>query len=236
MNTQTQRYNSAFRRIEHRLKVVCGAGEYLPFYKLIENAARKNSVVGQYERILRHFGSLRNVLVHERQEYAVPNERAVLQIEAIATTLESPPKLIPMFSMNVATCTLTDSIGSASRTMYDRRFSQLPVVDGTGVVGLLTAETIARWLATRLQSDGILESEPVEAVLKHREKDSTYILLGPDASIFDALASFDDALHAGSDLDAIFVTNNGSKSEGLMGILTPFDIPRLIREAQLNTD
>ena len=31
----------------------------------------------------------------------------------------------------------------------------LQIVDGAGVVGLLTAETIARWLATRLQSAGI---------------------------------------------------------------------------------
>ena len=33
-------------------------------------------------------------------------------------------------------------------------FSQLPVCDGSEFAGLLTAETIARWLATQLIEDG----------------------------------------------------------------------------------
>lgn len=120
--------------------------------------------------------------------------------------------------------------------MYDLKFSQLPVVDDRGLIDLLTSETIARWVATRLESDGILESEPIETVLAHRERDSTHRVLSREATVFDALDLFDEALHAGNDLDAILLTNSGSNKEMLLGILTPFDIPRMFREAQLRTD
>lgn len=235
MNQLTQRFDSAYRRIEHQLKVICESDQYLAFYKLIEMAAKASPAVRQSERLLRTFGNLRNVLVHDKLEMAVPNEQTVLKIEAIANTLENPPKLVQLFSMKVETCSLMDSVGKAARTMHDMCFSQLPVLDGNRVVGLLTAETIARWLATRLQADGILEGEPVEAVLKHQELDSTYKFHSREASVFDGLASFDEALHGGNDLDAILLTHSGSKTESLLGIVTPADIPHLIREAQLNT-
>ena len=132
---------------------------------------------------------------------------------------------------------MTQLVGSAARIMHDKSFSQLPVVEGSKIVGLLTTETIARWLATQFQkNEGILEDEPIAAVLKHQEKDSTYKVLAREANAFDALALFDEALHAGNDLDAILLTHNGSKNELLLGILTPYDIPRLISEAHLNTD
>lgn len=138
--------------------------------------------------------------------------------------------------MNVETCSPTDSILAAARTMHDKKFSQLPVVDDGGVVALLTSETIARWLAARLERDELLQSEPVESVLQHRENDSTFEFASRNATIFDALELFDKALHAGKDIDAILITQAGRKHESLLGILTPFDIPRLLKEAQLKSE
>lgn len=237
MNELPRRFESAYTRIEHQLKIVCKSDRHLAFYELIDRAIKSNNVVRNFESFLRKVGDLRNVLVHEKPQIAVPTEEAVLKIEAIANVLEHPTKLVSLFSMQVETCTVTELVGSAARIMHDKSFSQLPVVEGSKIVGLLTTETIARWLATQFQkNEGILEDEPIAAVLKHQEKDSTYKVLSREANAFDALATFDEALHAGNDLDAILLTHNGSKNESILGILTPFDIPQLIREVKLNTD
>jgi predicted transcriptional regulator len=115
--------------------------------------------------------------------------------------------------------------------MHDNSFSQLPVHDGEKLVGLLTGETIARWLAARFDGGvGILEEEPVGKVLEHQEAVG-YVLVGQAATVFDGLKEFDQSLHSGTSLQAIIVTASGRATETPLGILTPSDIPGLMRAA-----
>ena len=117
--------------------------------------------------------------------------------------------------------------------MYDNSFSQLPVHDGEKLVGLLTGETIARWLAARLEGRvGILEEEPVDKVLQHQEE-AGYVIVAQIATVFDGLKEFDQSLHSGRTLQAVIVTANGRPSEAPLGIVTPTDIPGLVRSAKL---
>jgi predicted transcriptional regulator len=116
--------------------------------------------------------------------------------------------------------------------MYDHSFSQLPVLDSEKLVGLLTGETIARWLAVRLAGGvGILEEEPVGKVLEHQEA-AGYVLVGRAATVFDGLKAFDQSLRSGTALQAVIVTANGQATESPLGIVTPSDIPGLVRAAE----
>ena len=116
--------------------------------------------------------------------------------------------------------------------MHDNSFSQLPVHDGEKLVGLLTGETIARWLAARLDGGvGILEEEPVRKVLEHQEA-AGYVLVAQAATVFDGLKAFDQSLRSGTALQAVIVTANGQATETPLGIVTPSDIPGLVRAAE----
>jgi predicted transcriptional regulator len=149
-----------------------------------------------------------------------------------ADLITSPPPLLSVASKSVHSCRPSDPVGAAARVMHDNSFSQLPVQDSEKLVGLLTGETIARWLAVRLGGgDGILEEEPVGKVLEHQEAVG-YILVGKAATVFDGLKEFDHSLHSGTSLQAIIVTANGKASETPLGIVTPSDIPGLVRAAE----
>jgi predicted transcriptional regulator len=116
--------------------------------------------------------------------------------------------------------------------MHDNSFSQLPVHDGERLVGLLTGETIARWLAARLEGgDGILLEEPVDKVLEHQEE-AGYVLVATTVTVFDGLTAFDQSLRSGAALQAVIVTANGKATETPLGIVTPSDIPGLVRAAE----
>lgn len=232
----TRRFEAAFRRIEGYLSTIVGNTTYVTFSRLIEDAGDRNPIVRRSRRMLRKFADLRNLLAHENRDLAIPSVTAVQQIEGLAELLQNPPKLISLFSMEVITCNPTDSVGKAARIMQDHEFSQIPIVDDRGLVDLLTTETIVRWLATRLESDGILECEPIESVLPYRESDSIYRVLPRTATVFDALRLFDKTLHSGKTLDAILLTHSGDNKERLLGIVTPFDIPRMLHETRLNAN
>src|SRR5262245_29114152 len=222
MHALTSRLISAFNRIEKRLEAIVGSKDYLPFAQLVDKAAGKNSAVRQFRKRLKSLGSLRYLLVHDHEhhkEVAVPTERTVRGLEALAETITSPPPLLTVAAKPVRTCRPSDRVGAAARVMHDNSFSQLPVLDGEKLVGLLTGETIARWLAARLDGGvGILEEEPVGKVLEHQEE-ARYVLVAKTATVFDGLNEFDQSLRSGTTLQAVIVTANGQATETPLGIV-----------------
>jgi predicted transcriptional regulator len=166
------------------------------------------------------------------KEVAVPTERTVRGLETLAETITLPPPLLTVATKPVRTCRPSDPVGAAARVMHDNSSSQLPVHDGEKLVGLLTGETIARWLAARLDGGvGIPEEEPVAKVLEHQEA-AGYVLVAQAATVFDGLKAFDQSLRSGTALQAIIVTANGKVTETPLGIVTPSDIPGLVRAAE----
>jgi predicted transcriptional regulator len=178
---------------------------------------------------LKDYGELRNFVVHEyrRDEpVAIPSSQTVERLIAIRNELLSPPKLINLFRKPVETCAPTDPIGVAAKKMHDGVFSQLPIYDGDMMIGLLTAETVARWIASCLAgSVGILEEETVDKVMQYAEETPNHTLMGQSATVFDALAVFDEFFQSGASLDAIILTVSGRNTESPMGIITVADMP-----------
>ncbi len=120
-------------------------------------------------------------------------------------------------------------VGEVAALMLDGDFSQVPIYSGRTFVALLTAETITRWLAAKLAGGiGLLEEAPVEDVLPHTEDPNNYVLLARDATVYDALGKFQEFSERGASLDAILLTQSGRREERPLGILTVFDIPRLL--------
>ena len=115
------------------------------------------------------------------------------------------------------------------KKMHDGVFSQLPIYDGNNYIGLLTSETIARWLATAFVGDGqgIVGEESVAEVLKHQKNSENYKFMPAKATVPEALAAFEDFQQRGKRLEAILLTNTGRPSEPMRGIVTIHDIPKL---------
>jgi len=96
------------------------------------------------------------------------------------------------------------------------------------LVGLLTSETIARWLGAMLaEGIGLLEEAHVETVLQYTEDHDHYQLVARRRSVVDVIEMFEDYTRRGKSLDAVIITQTGSREEMPLGILTIFDVPQL---------
>jgi hypothetical protein len=71
----------------------------------------------------------------------------------------------------------------------------------------------------------------VGKVLEHQEA-AGYVLVARAATVFDGLKAFDQSLRSGTALQAVIVTANGQATESPLGIVTPSDIPGLVRAAE----
>jgi predicted transcriptional regulator len=123
-----------------------------------------------------------------------------------------------------------EPIGPVAERMYERAYSQVPVYRGKNLVGLLTADAIARWVGSvqgrpRHSSDRTTVGE----VLALAEATDSLALADLEVTVQGVLERFDHAMHEGAPLTAVLVARNGAATEKPVGIVTVADLPRLRR-------
>jgi transcriptional regulator with XRE-family HTH domain len=129
---------------------------------------------------------------------------------------------------DVEWCGADDPVGPVALRMYSGDYSQMPVRDRLAWEGMLTAETIARWTAARTARGlGYDEQAPVREVLPYAEDPDNFRVVGRDAPVPAVLGLFDEFAARGKPLAAVLVTATGQPHGDLLGIVTPFDLPKL---------
>lgn len=227
----SDRFLDSFSSIERCLRKITKKGKGVRFYALVDAACKFNHAVGRFRDDLKEYADLRNAIVHERTDghvIAEPNDQAVEKIKHIASLLLNPPKVIPLFQTEVYTLSVSDPIAKAAKGIFDQSFSQIPIYYGHRFAGLLTTNTVARWLGACVKDDLFSLAETlITHVLSFTEDQNNFSFLSSHATLFDALARFQDWERIGKRLEAILITQNGKPTEPLIGIVTIWDLPKL---------
>lgn len=227
---RADRYLAAFAQLEAHLRRRAGS-ERLRFNALIDQLASIDPVVAYHASALKEHGEIRNFLSHRGRvrPIAEPYAATIAQVEALREAVIDPPSALDALgSIKVEICRADEPVSRALEVIIAGDFSQVPVVDGAEIVGLLTAETVARWIGFALR-EGVNPAldEPVARALPRQEPSSGWELLGTNASVYDVLGRFDSWTSAGKSLDAILFTRKAAHHTPIKGIATPFDMPRL---------
>lgn len=120
-----------------------------------------------------------------------------------------------------------DRIGPVARTMYESHYSQVPVRDGERWIGLLTMETIARWMAGRGRHDlNVDDRAPVREVLAYSDDARDFRVVQPGTPPDEIVTHFDAAAGRGQPLKAVLVAGR-SPRRPLEAIVTAHDLPNL---------
>lgn len=192
-----------------------------------------HQVVTQNDSTLKALIDLRNVLQHSHMQsgrpIATPRLDAVEAIEAIADQVENAPK-ITTFMIELPTIVApSDSLAQVSHLAVSKALSQLPVCLDGDYVGLLTTNALARWLADAVTKDaGNLINEKVVAqdILNCAEDYEVAEFVAPTMLASKAC----HRLTAEEAPVALLVTTDGRPSGTIQGILTRFDVPRILQQ------
>jgi predicted transcriptional regulator len=227
----SDRFLLAFKKIEYCLNKIVKHKKRVKFYDLVQAAIESDPSIRFFQSDLEEYADLRNAIVHRYsngQVIAEPNDKAVNEIESIASMICNPPRVSSLFKRNVVILSPEDSIEEAVNIMLKKSFSQLPVVKNTRFWGLLTTNTIARWLGSQT-SENILnvKQTPITKVLNFTEDRDNHLFLKEDGTLFDVLEYFKEYEKKGKVLNAILITKSGSSSEKLLGIITIWDLPKI---------
>lgn len=234
--SNAERFISSFNEIEEYLKDKHAYDESIGFTKMINDIVRNNKsqIVRMNLSKLRTYASLRNAIVHnygnnhDKKEYIIaePHDDEVNNIEKIERLITKPRKVFDDFNKPVLSFELSTSIFDAINEMFKKDFSQVPILDNGCFVGLLNANTITRWLGAtenkEIDNDGstIIMKTQIKDVLKYTESENSYKFIDRNAFQHDVFTLFEE----NKELEALFITHNGKKTEKLLGIITIWDL------------
>jgi predicted transcriptional regulator len=115
--------------------------------------------------------------------------------------------------------------------MFQKSFSQLPVIDESkSITDILTANTIARWLAQKIEDDVFsLEETKIIEVLNFQEYKENYQIISRKTTLFEIIELFSNRLRKGY-FDAAIITQNGKNNEKILGIVTQADLSSIYQK------
>ncbi len=219
------RFINAFVKIEKKLKEMVNTTRYIKFYQLIEMCRKNNLVVKINARKLLDYSDLRNVLIHQRDDndeiLAIPTNSVVNEIEKIARLMEEGKPILEFSSHPVKTVGLKDDLTYAYKTMRSIGTTKIPVYDQSGYLGLLTMECIASSLLNGGYKD-------IGNIIKDNNKKNKVVFFNEKRSIDDVIDEFEKHIERGSSLSAIIITKNGTNTEIPLGIITVYDLPKIM--------
>jgi predicted transcriptional regulator len=228
----SDRFLVAFARLEEALKRRLGTNSKDSVRWLVRQSSKRDRVVAAVEDDLVEMAELRNAIVHERGGgfvIAEPHLLVVERLERIVEMILDPPLVEQVMSQPVVTCAPEEPMGHAARRMVRGGFSRLPVYAEGHLLGFLTANALARWLADRLGGPlHALHDEPVREVLAYGEAGRRFEVVARDQRVAEVVALFTASTHEGRRLEAVLVTETGLMTEPPLGIVTIQDLPRLI--------
>ena len=230
-------FMSAFNDIEAHLKrSLYGGRDGAPgFRRMLDEYQQKRARhlrPRQYDALLL-LSDLRNTLTHGQrlndEPLAEPTEAAVEAVRRLRDEMLHPATVLAVLKRGKpVTVTPDESVRRALDTMYEYDFSQVPVYENVAYVGLLTTNTVARWVANQMrQHDGLAEDAPVEAVLKFSEGTERVSHLSREVTTTEAIWRFTAAAERGLPLTALIITHTGKTTETPLGIVVTEDLARL---------
>lgn len=229
--TPADEFLATYRKLENYMREAQDAGPTTSFSALLKSS--QNRPVKRYRYQLQRYGDLRNAIVHHEHEddhpIADPREDVIKDFRRIVDNVTQPLGITPYLT-DVHTASAEDDIGHVVEKMEEGDFSQMPIRDDNRVTGVLTANTVARWVGAELHKDGqglLVTDTLVKHVLPHSEREDNYEFLNRSANVYEAYELFQADANPRQPPDAVLITHNGKPDESLLGIITPFDLPDL---------
>lgn len=92
---------------------------------------------------------------------------------------------------------------------------------------MVTEGGIAKWFSQNIISDLISIEDVCARDILEVEKQHTVQFMSRRKTIFDLEKTFENAFDKNQKLEAVFITENGKKDEGPLGIITSWDLVQI---------
>ena len=204
---------------------------FLSVYREMENedTGRYEAVRKQYKDEIDLYRTLRNCLTHDEVEGEYPflvSEKLVEQAKEILSLMKRNAGDICIKREVLLTASLSDRLISAISVMSKKDFSYLPILDENDVLQyVFSLNSIVEILASgHYNKNAPLEEYTAYIGIKNRNEYYGFVKTEEMAVNVKSLFEKKDKNKA---CNLIFVTEDGTQSTKVLGIITPHDVMRI---------
>jgi len=211
------------------------------FGRLLNYMRNKDKTVEHYYEQLDVIRELRNTLVHEKVsvdfELAIPTKEIIARIKHIRESIEMPGTVEEFFSKEVVTLHVNDPLSKLLARVKETPYSQFPIFSKEGMVGVLSDNGVAKWLAREFseEDDDIvnLRYTRVGDLIQAKEVKNKgfyqYRIINPKTSLYLVEEIFHKELKKGNNLLVLLLSEEKTinKPYEIDGIITTWDLPKL---------
>lgn len=227
---------AAFNEIESFLRTALDAKKSDSFNWMVSKAEKKNIVTPAQANDLKEFAGLRNAISHgEYQDFrpiAEPLQETVDEIERIRDQLLHPALAMEVLGhQDVITFAPDDDIHAPLAVIRETGISQFPIYESRQCVGVLTTNTIARWLAAELAADDSISTTTVKQVLSHNETKDHAIFLPRTATAAETIQALTSPSTERTLPRLVIITEHGRDNQQPLCVVTASNLPALFDAA-----
>jgi hypothetical protein len=117
--------------------------------------------------------------------------------------------------------------------MYAQHDSQLPVYENGKYHGILTVRNVTYWIGAQHHPSLRLDTVQVRTVLEFAAQRDTAIFVSAQTPLIDVVGYFAAHDRRGTYLDAVLITQDGTNTQPLLGLIAMADIPAINEQLQL---
>jgi len=232
LSQMARKLEVSYNRIDAFLRKELNLQPFVPFKELIRKYKEKNEWWRDAE-FVRLIASIRNILVHSKRESGytvIPTEELVEELLRVEKRLTRPMKVLQHFGRDVLTVKMDDTLSSILEKVERHSFSQFPVMKGAKYAGMITENSITRWLAKHRQESGSsisLNDVRVSEVIQYEEERQSWKFVSKNSSVDQVIWLFS----MNEPLEAVLIEEKIEKQRRLLGIVTRWDLAKLQRNA-----
>ncbi|QQB45649.1 CBS domain-containing protein [Corynebacterium glucuronolyticum] len=232
---------TVFNNIEATIRRLLDAKPSDSLTWMVRLCEKKRIITPAQSDTLQAAANLRNSITHgsylHGEPVADPREDIINDISAIYAFLTDPPLALSVLPQkDVVTFAPDTSVRNVLAKLRSTRFSQFPIYEGRTFIGVLTANSIAKWLAEDILDDGELSAISVQDVLDRARDSQRVAFLPRTATSYNVAETLMRAGKKQRPPRIILITEHGKKDERPLRVVSEADVALLLDSLDVFAD
>ena len=227
----TMQFLGLFNDIDKYFDTLLDNPKFIPYNEKIkiikESHLPVSHYIVQHEYLLKFFGEVRNHISHgikiDGQSFTIPSEHAIKRISRCRDIIVTPPQAKEFFKKQVASCYADELCKDIFPKVLEH--THMPVYNKWLLVGILNQRLIAQRFISNIES---IEKKTWKKLqvqdLPIQKQLNQYKFITPETDIHEILDYFIEAKNNKGEISSLFITNDGTPNNSLIGIITSWDL------------
>jgi predicted transcriptional regulator len=226
-----------YNELTYTLRKNLGLEDYVDFNRLLSEAIhRGNRVIAKYEVDLKILNELRNSIAHnpymaEADPIAEPHPAVVEKLRMILNEIENPPKALDkgVKASDIYKALISDKLKDVLKVMHDKLFSWVLIYDKPSgqLIGVFSEDVLFAYISS---NEGFVFDEKTtleefkDYLSLDRHPNEYFEFVNRSMPLYDVEKIFKHSINGEKRLAVVFITESGKPSEGILGMLTAWDM------------